>query len=78
MSRRLTRILLLTVAVGVLATAGIVANFVLLDYADSRNDPVGKLEPRAALTDPTPPTSTPTTTTTADEGTETELEEPDD
>ncbi len=78
MSRRLTGILLIAFAVGALATAGIVANFALLGYADSRNDPVGKLNPRAALTDPIAPTSIPTTTTTADEGTETELEEPDD
>jgi hypothetical protein len=77
MHRRLTRILLIAFAVAALATAGIVANFVLLGYADSRNDPVGKLNPRATITEPTPPTSTPTTTTT-DEGTETELEEPDD
>ena len=76
MHRRGTRILLIALAVAALATAGIVANFVLLGYADSRNDPVGKLNPRAGITQPTPPAPTPTTTT--DEGTKTELEEPDD
>jgi hypothetical protein len=78
MSRRLTRVLLLALAVAALATAGIVANFVLLGYADSRNDPVGKLNPRATLTEPTPANSTSTPTTTADDGAEPELEEPDD
>ncbi len=78
MSRRLTGILLIAFAVGALATAGIVANFVLLGYADSRNDPVGSLKPRTGLTDPIASTSTLTTTTTTAEGTETEVEEPDD
>lgn len=77
MHRRATRILLVALAVAALATSGIVANFVLLGYADSRNDPVGKLNPRGAITEPTPPIPTPTAATT-DEGTETELEEPDD
>lgn len=77
MQRRATRILLIALAVAALATAGIVANFVLLGYADSRNDPVGKLNPRASITPPTPPAPT-STTTTSDEGTETELQEPDD
>jgi len=73
MSRRLTRILLTALAVAALATAGIVANFVLLGYADSGNDPVGNLKPRASITEPTPPASTPKPTAT-DGGTETETE----
>lgn len=76
MRRQLTRILFIALAVAALATAGIVANLILLGYVDSRNDPVGKLTPRASITEPNPPASTPTTTT--DEGTETELEEADD
>jgi hypothetical protein len=74
MHRHLTRILLVALAVAALATAAIVANFVLLGYVDSRNDPIGKLTPRASITEPTPRASTPTTT---DEQTET-VEEPDD
>ncbi len=57
-----------------LATGGIALN-VLLGQADSRNDPVGNLTPRANISGPTPPASTPTTT---QEQTETEVEEPDD
>jgi hypothetical protein len=75
MHRRLTRILLVALAVAALATAGIVANFVLLGYADSRTDPVGKLTPRANISQPTPPAPNRTTT---QEHTETEVQEPDD
>jgi hypothetical protein len=77
MRRRPTRVLLVALAVASLAAAGIVANLVLLGYADSRHDPVGKLNPRATLTAPTPPAST-RTATRAHEEPETELEEPDD
>jgi hypothetical protein len=76
MRRQLTRIILVTLAVAALATAGIVANLVLLGHADSRNDPVGKLTPRASIPEQTRPGSTPTTTT--NERTEPELEERDD
>jgi hypothetical protein len=72
---RLTRILLIALAVAALATAGIVANFVLLGYADSRSDPVGKLDPRADLTPPAAPGPSPTS---EDEHTETDLEGRDD
>jgi hypothetical protein len=75
MERRLTGILLVVLAVAALATAGIVANLVLLGYADSRNDPVGKLTPRASISEPTPRVTTQTTT---EERTETEVQEPDD
>jgi len=54
MERRLIRLLLVALGVAALATAGIVANFVLLGYADSRNDPVGTLSPRADITPPRP------------------------
>jgi hypothetical protein len=47
----------------------------LLGEAASRNDPVGKLTPRANISEPTPPASTPTTT---HERAETEVEEADD
>ena len=56
MQHRLTRLLLVALAVAALATAGIVANYVLLGYADSRNDPVGTLSPRADITPPRPST----------------------
>jgi hypothetical protein len=71
----LTRILLVALAIAALATGGIALNVLLLGQADSRNDPVGKLTPRARISEPTPPASTPTTT---HEQTETEVEEPDD
>ena len=74
MHRRLTRILLVALAVAALAAGGIALNLLLLGQTDSRNDPVGKLTPRATI-QPTPPASTPTTT---HERTETEVEEPDD
>ncbi len=75
MHRPLTRILLVVLAVAALAAGGIALNILLLGQADSRNDPVGNLTPRANIGQPTPPASTPTTT---QEHTETEVEEPDD
>ena len=74
MHRPLTRILLVALAVVALAAGGIALNLLLLGQADSRNDPVGNLTPRANI-QPTPPASTPTTT---HEQTETKVEEPDD
>jgi hypothetical protein len=75
MSRRLTRVLLVALAVVALAAGGIALNLLLLGQTDSRNDPVGKLTPRADIGRPTPPAPTPTTT---HEQTETDREEPDD
>ncbi len=75
MHHRFTRVLVLALAVAALATAGIVANFVLLGYADTRNDPVGKLTPRADISRPAAPT--PTQTTEQEHG-EHDVEEPDD
>ena len=75
MHRPLTRILLVAFAVAALAAGGIALNVLLLGQADSRNDPVGKLTPRANISQPMPPAPTPTTT---HEHTETEAEEPDD
>jgi hypothetical protein len=75
MSRRLTRVLLVALAVVALAAGGISLNLLLLGQTDSRNDPVGKLTPRADISPPTPPASTSTTT---DEETQTDVEEPDD
>ena len=77
MQHRLTRIILVALAVTALATAGIVANYVLLGYADARNDPVGNLSPRADITQPTSPTPT-QTTQSQHSGGEVEVEEPDD
>lgn len=73
--RPLARILLVALAFAALAAGGIALNVLLLGQADSRNDPVGKLTPRADIGKPTPPASTPATT---HEQTETEVEEPDD
>jgi hypothetical protein len=47
------------------AAAAIVLNLALLGYAQPRNDPVGKLSPRAVLTSgPAPQTPSVTTTVT--------------
>lgn len=43
------RLLLVALVVGALVTGGIVANVVLLGYAESRHDPVGRLTPRAVV-----------------------------
>jgi len=75
MHRPLTNILLVAFAVAALAAGGIALNVLLLERADSRNDPVGNLTPRANISQPTPPAPAPTTT---HEQTETEVEEPDD
>jgi hypothetical protein len=70
------------VVLGVLALAGtaIAVNVLLLRYADSRSDPVGKLTPRATITQPG--TSAPPSGTTGDSGHDhghdTTVEEPDD
>ena len=52
MQSRLARVLLFAAAAAALAVAGIAANFALLRYADSRDDPVGKLSPKATITQP--------------------------
>jgi hypothetical protein len=82
MRGRLTRIVLVGLAVALLAAAGIAVNVLLLEYADSPNDPVGKLSPRADSAQPMPPTVSDETTTTdetsEDEHGEEEDEEPDD
>jgi hypothetical protein len=75
MHRPLTRILLVALAVAALAAGGIALNVLLLGQAESQNDPVGKLTPRASISEPTPRASTPTTT---QEETEPEVEELDD
>jgi hypothetical protein len=48
-SGRTFRIALAAVAVTAAAAAAILLNLALLGYAQPRNDPVGKLSPRAAL-----------------------------
>jgi hypothetical protein len=60
MPSRLARTLLVAVAAVALAAAGIGANFLLLRYADANNDPVGKLTPRATITQPSSPPTTQT------------------
>lgn len=75
MPNRPARILIIAAATVALAAAGIAANFVLLRYADSRNDPVGKLTPRATITQATSPPSTQTSNGRDDEA---HGDEPDD
>jgi hypothetical protein len=58
---RFARTLLVVTAVAALAAAGISVNFLLLRSADSSNDPVGKLTPRATITQLSPPRTTQTT-----------------
>ena len=75
MPDRLTRAALVALAVVALTTAGIGANFVLLGYADPRYDPVGKLTPRADITQPASPAAP---QERDDEHSEENVEEPDD
>ena len=67
---RAFRIAIVVAAVAVAAAAAILLNLALLGYAQPRNDPVGKLSPRAALVPgvaraPIPPT-TPRVVTTGE------------
>ena len=57
--RRLLPIALTVLAV---AAAALAVNLLLVGYADERDDPVGNLNPRAALTVPTTTEREPTTT----------------
>jgi hypothetical protein len=66
MSGRLLRSLAVVAAAVAVAAAGVAVNVLLLRYADSRNDPVGKLTPRATLTQPTSPPAKQTTDSEAD------------
>jgi hypothetical protein len=75
MPSRLARILLVAVAAVALAAAGIGANFVLLRYADANSDPVGKLTPRATITQPSSPPTTKTVDQTDDSGDTEELDD---
>ncbi|HET8743841.1 MAG TPA: hypothetical protein VFM41_14580 [Gaiella sp.] len=84
MRNRLPRTVLVVLAVAALAGAAIAANVFLLGYADSRPDPVGKLSPRATITQPAIP-GLPSSTTAEDDhehgnehGHDTTVEEPDD
>lgn len=70
MPSRLARTLLIAAAATALAAAGIAVNFLLLRYADSSNDPVGKLTPRASITQPASPRATQTHARTDDGGEE--------
>jgi hypothetical protein len=62
-SRRRLTVAALAVLVAGAATAAILLNLALLGYAEPRNDPVGKLSPRAVLTQqPTTPARVQTVT----------------
>ncbi len=61
-SRRSLKIGLVAAAVAAAAAAAILLNLALLGYAQPRNDPVGKLSPRAVLTGGTATTRTPVVT----------------
>ena len=49
------RIAAAALLVGVAVAAAILLNLTLLGYAHPRNDPVGRLSPRAILAHPAPP-----------------------
>jgi hypothetical protein len=49
---RLVRVLATFLAFGALAGAGLAGNYLLLRYADSRHDPVGRLTPRGTIGGP--------------------------
>jgi hypothetical protein len=76
-----SRIVLVALAAFALAAGAIAANVLLLGYADSPGDPVGKLSPRATITQgqTTATTSPPVQTTTDDHHSRTSsIEGPDD
>ena len=65
------RLLPVVLAVLVAGVAALAVNLLLVDYASSSDDPVGKLRPRASLTGgarTAPTTSGPTTGTTTERG----------
>ena len=62
--RRSVRIAVIAAAVAVAAAAAILLNLTLLGYAQPRNDPVGKLSPRAVFSGRTTPAVSPEKTTT--------------
>ena len=76
MRDRVSRILLVVLAAAALAAGAIVANVLLLGYADSPRDPVGRLSPRATIT--RAPTTRPPLQTTDDHHDQTTVEGPDD
>ncbi len=68
-TRHAVRIAIVAAALAVAAAATILLNLALLGYAQPRNDPVGKLSPKAVL-HPVPapaPVRTPVTTGEADD-----------
>jgi hypothetical protein len=58
--RRTLRLAIAAAAAIAVSAAVILLNLALLGYAQPRNDPVGKLSPRAALLVPTAPKPAPT------------------
>jgi hypothetical protein len=75
-----SRIVLVALAAVALAAGAIAANVLLLGYADSPGDPVGKLSPRATIPlGQTGPTTSPPVRTTDDHHSGTSsIEGPDD
>jgi hypothetical protein len=61
---RVSRVVLVVLAAAALAAGAIAANVLLLGYADSPHDPVGRLSPRATIT--RAPTTRPPLQTTGD------------
>ena len=57
--RRTLRLAIAAAAAIAVSAAVILLNLALLGYAQPRNDPVGKLSPRAALLSPTAPKPAP-------------------
>lgn len=52
MLKRLARMVAVALAIAVAAVGATVANFTLLDYAGSQDDPAGRLRPLAAIPQP--------------------------
>jgi hypothetical protein len=77
---RVSRIVLVALAALALAAGAIAANVLLLGYADSPGDPVGKLSPRATIPQgQTSATTSPPVQTTDDHHSRTSsIEGPDD
>lgn len=80
--RRMARILPFALVAAAAVIATLAVNFLLVGYAQNRDDPVGKLSPRALITDTAggrtgPATTSGTTDGTTTDGTTTEEDDDD-
>lgn len=69
---RMARIIPFALVAAAAVIATLAVNFLLVGYAQNRDDPVGKLSPRALITDPVGRTGPATTSGTTTDGTTTD------